>query len=60
MYTRDAAKVLGKHDRIDSLEPGKRADFILRPENPFKAPLSGLSKLEVAHTYLGGKSVFKH
>ncbi len=59
MYTRDAAKILGKYDRIGSLEPGKQANFILLSEDPFKTPASKLSKLKVAHTYLGGKSVFK-
>lgn len=57
MYTREGAYLLGQSDRVGSLEPGKRADFIVLSENPFNTAPDRLGQLQVEETYLGGVRV---
>ncbi len=58
MYTSTAAFVLGQIKDVGTLEPGKRADFILLSKDPFKTEESDLSKIYVKKTYLGGSLVY--
>ncbi|MCP4104537.1 MAG: amidohydrolase [Desulfobacteraceae bacterium] len=54
MYTSEAAFILGQSHDVGSLEAGKRADFILLSEDPFKVDKKRLSAIKVIETYLGG------
>jgi len=58
MYTSEAAFALGRSHDIGSLEPGKRADFILLSENPFLNNNIKWEDLKVVGTFLGGEKVF--
>jgi len=58
MYTSEAAHVLGCSEDVGSLEPGKRADFILLSKNPFALKRGEWERLNVTKTYLGGEIVF--
>lgn len=58
MYTREAAYLLGQTNTTGSLEPGKRADFILLSKNPFEQNPEDISSIHVEKTYLGGELVF--
>jgi predicted amidohydrolase YtcJ len=58
MYTSEAAFALGQSHDIGSLESGKRADFILLPENPFSGDKIKWDSLKVISTFLGGEKVF--
>lgn len=58
MYTWEAAYLLGQTDRIGSLEPGKRADFIILNQDPLKEPPGNISAIHVEKTYLHGELVF--
>lgn len=58
MYTRNAAAVLGQESEVGSLEPGKRADFVLLSGDPFQCDARSIHRIRVAETYLGGNRVF--
>lgn len=58
MYTRNAAAVLGQGQVAGSLEPGKRADFIILSDDPFICDQRAIHKIRVEETYLGGARVF--
>lgn len=58
MYTSEAAFALCQSHDIGSLEPGKRADFILLSENPFSDDKTKWQSLKVNSTFLGGEKVF--
>ena len=54
-----AAKAGFQEKEIGSLEPGKKADFILLSANLMKIPESEILQTNVRATYLGGKCVYK-
>lgn len=58
MYTRNAAAVLGQESEAGSLEPGKRADFVLLSGDPFQCDARSIHRIRVVETYLGGNRVF--
>jgi predicted amidohydrolase YtcJ len=54
-----AAKAGFQEKEIGSLEPGKKADFILLSADLMKIPESAILDTKVRSTYLGGKCVYK-
>lgn len=56
-YTIDAARVAGFADERGSLEPGKRADFVVLSANPLDAAPGELASIQVAETWVGGDRV---
>jgi cytosine/adenosine deaminase-related metal-dependent hydrolase len=67
MATIDGARALGWDDEIGSLEPGKKADFVLFDMDhfewvPYDDPLNALvwsaSSASVAETWVEGRPVF--
>jgi predicted amidohydrolase YtcJ len=54
-----AAKAGFQEKEIGSLEPGKKADFILLSADLMKIPASEILLTNVRATYLGGKCVYK-
>jgi predicted amidohydrolase YtcJ len=58
MYTREAAYVLDCLNETGTLEPGKRADFILLSGVPRKEKQVQWRDIKVEQTFLGGKMVF--
>ena len=54
-----AAKAGFQEKEIGSLEPGKKADFILLSADLMKIPESEILLTNVRATYLGGKCVYK-
>lgn len=59
MYTRNAAAVLGQGQEAGSLEPGKRADFIILSDDPFTCDPMSIHTIRVDETYLAGIRVFE-
>jgi 5-methylthioadenosine/S-adenosylhomocysteine deaminase len=68
MATIDGARALGWDDEIGSLEPGKRADFVLFDLNhfewtPYDDPLQALvwsaSPASIAQTWVNGRALFR-
>lgn len=57
-YTLDAAYASFEERVAGSLEPGKRADFIVLAEDPAQAP-DKIKEISVERTYLGGGCVFQ-
>lgn len=54
-----AAKSFFLEDELGSLEPGKRADFVITSEDLMKVDSKDLLKIEVVATYLDGERVFQ-
>lgn len=59
MFTINAATRLGREKELGSLEPGKRADFILLDRNPFRVPATEIHKTQVLMTYIDGEKVYE-
>ena len=57
-YTLDAARAAFMEDVVGSLEPGKRADFIVLDRDPLTAPEADIPDVRVLQTWLDGKLVF--
>jgi predicted amidohydrolase YtcJ len=57
-FTIDAAYSAHQEDVIGSLEPGKRADFILIDRDIFEVDASEIWQTEVLETWVGGRKVF--
>lgn len=58
-FTIDAAHAGFAEQQVGSLEIGKQADFIIVDADPFEVEAGELADIEVLHTVVGGKSVFK-
>lgn len=58
MYTRFAARSIGREHEIGSLEPGKFADFVVFDDNPLTVPADALRDMMPDQTWIGGEQVF--
>ncbi len=57
-YTTDAARALGKEDRIGSIEPGKFADLVVWDGDLLATPPDELMSLGIRQTIIAGRVVF--
>ncbi|MEJ6595583.1 amidohydrolase family protein [Parasphingorhabdus sp.] len=57
-YTNGAAYAAFAEDRLGSLEPGKRADFLIIDQDILLATPAQIRKLQVLQTWIAGKPVF--
>ncbi len=57
-YTRGSAMAGGQERALGSLEPGKRADFVVLERDPFQDP-EGIASIPVALTAVGGQIVYR-
>lgn len=58
-YTLGAAHAGFAEDRLGSLEPGKRADFLLLAEDPLLASPRDLGKFVVLESWIAGQPVYR-
>lgn len=59
LYTSRAAWALHLEPEIGTLEPGKRADFVVLDRNLFTVPATEISEARVVATYVDGKETGK-
>ena len=57
-FTLDAAYAAFMEDSIGSLEPGKRADFIVLEQNLFEVEADEIARTRVMETWLDGEPVY--
>ena len=57
-FTRGAAYAAFQEDEIGSLQPGKRADFVLLSQDIMQAPADEILDTAVVATYLDGERVY--
>lgn len=57
LYTVNPAYMVGKEDKLGSIEVGKKADLIVIDRNLFDIPIEELPKVNVLATMLGGRVV---
>ena len=58
MYTRYAARSVGREHEIGSLEPGKYADFVVFDRSPLEVPADDLRDMAPAEAWINGERVF--
>lgn len=56
-YTINAARLIGRDDEIGSIEPGKKADFVLMDRNLETIPVAEILETRVLWTLFGGKII---
>ena len=56
--TIDAARQLGKGDRLGSLEAGKEADFTILESDPYKTSPDAIADIKVSETWVAGERKF--
>ena len=59
-YTNGAAYAAFAEDRLGSLEPGKRADFLIIDQDILLATPAQIRNIKVLQTWLAGRPVFVH
>lgn len=57
-YTTGAARAAFAEDRLGSLEPGKRADFLIIDQDILLAPPAQIRTMQVLETWIAGRPVF--
>ncbi len=57
-FTLDAAWAAHQDQEQGSLEPGKWADFIILPQDPFTITPAALRRMQVLQTWVGGRQVW--
>lgn len=57
-FTFDAAYAAFQEDEVGSLEPGKRADFVLLSRDIMTIPAPEILQTQVVATYVGGRRVY--
>ena len=57
-YTRNAAWLMHQEDKVGSIEPGKRADFVILDRNLFEIPVTEISDARVVLTLLDGEVIY--
>ncbi|WP_067244371.1 amidohydrolase [Microbacterium resistens] len=58
MYTRDAAYAVQREDEIGSLEPGKRADFVILDEDLLTLDAEDIGAIRPRETWIDGERVY--
>lgn len=58
-FTLAAAHAGFAEHRVGSLEPGKRADFVILAQNPLAIDPAGPRSLQIRATYVDGKPVYQ-
>jgi predicted amidohydrolase YtcJ len=59
LYTTQAAFAMHREDEIGSLEPGKRADFVVLDRNPLRTDPERITDIRVLATVLDGAPVYQ-
>ncbi len=59
-FTLDAAYAAFQEDELGSLEPGKRADFVILSQDIMTIPAPQILETDVLATYLGGNAIYTH
>lgn len=59
MYTRNAAFIQFEEAEKGTLEPGKRADFVMLAENPHRVAPRDIGKIGLVRTVRGGEVTFE-
>lgn len=60
LYTINSAEIIGRNDKIGSIETGKKADFVLLDKDLETIPASEIVNTNVLWTMFGGKIIYKN
>jgi hypothetical protein len=58
-YTINNARLMFMEDEIGSLEPGKRADFVILDRDLLECPVDEIRETKVLATYVDGRAVYE-
>ena len=56
--TINAARQIGRGDRLGSLEKGKEADFTILESDPYKVSPDAIADIKVSETWVAGERKF--